>query len=154
MPCFRRRPWFCFELSLQSCLSDPIRSSESAIDEIAAAALCAVLANNTTLQSLSLLGEFVNFDFLRVYVPTLSLSSCFFEGVLCFVFQWGNRVYRYSFCFSAEPLRLSENYVDNDGVFSIFAALEKNTTLQSLSFCGEHMFAWQFGFSAFVVAQF
>lgn len=88
MPCFRRRPCFCFEFSLRSCLSDPIRSSESAIDEIAAAALCAALANNTTLQSLSLLGEFVNFDFLRVYVPTLSLSFCFFREycALCF---WG-----------------------------------------------------------------
>jgi hypothetical protein len=46
------------------------------------------LANNTTLQSLSLLGEFMNFDFLRVYVPTLSLSFCFLREycVLCF---WG-----------------------------------------------------------------
>jgi hypothetical protein len=63
-------------------------------------------------------------------------------------------MYRYSFCVFAEPLRPSENYIDNDGVFLIFTALEKNTTLQSLSFCGEHMFAWQFGFSGFVFAHF
>jgi hypothetical protein len=56
-------------LSLQLRLSDPLRSSEIEIDEIAAAALCAALANNTALQSLSLHGELMSF--LQVHVHTL-----------------------------------------------------------------------------------
>ena len=142
--------------------TNPRRSSRreyaGKIDAVAAAAICTALEYNTTLKYLKFNGEFSGISRLfcsAFMVVRFSASTAFPPEYFHVLLErnWEIGCY-HGFCASADRCQPPDNIdVHFDGVLMIFRAMEKNTTLQSLSLCSEYSCAhvWRFGFRACVV---
>jgi hypothetical protein len=117
--------------------AEPAPSSENSVGAAGAAALTAALEKNSSLQTLNLSCELFDFD---IVCRDLMILIELFWGVVIVVLFCGMGMgvgCDCVACVAAEPAPSSGNSVGDAGAAALTAALEKNSSLQTLCLYGE-----------------